>query len=84
MLEVEEEAELSEIRKFKSEYAQRRQKEGEDWEQEVKKEVARIKQKNKALNTARSKREQQIKTMHKLQCLNISKSYLEKSFLSSL
>ncbi len=57
MLEVEEEAELSEIHKFKTEFAKRRQKEGDDWEQEVKKEVARIKQKNKALNTARAKRE---------------------------
>ncbi len=84
MLEVEEEAELKEIRKFKAEYAKRRHKETDDWEQEVKKEVARIKQKNKTLNIARAKREQQIKTMHKLQCLNMSKHYLQKTFNSSL
>ena len=84
MLEVEEEAELTEIHKFKSDYAKRRANEHDDWQQEVKKEVARIKQKNKALSNARARREQQIKTMHKLQCLNISKNYLQKSFEGSL
>jgi len=43
MLEVEEETELFEIRKFKSEYQKRRKVDNEDWEQEVKKEIARIK-----------------------------------------
>lgn len=76
-MEVEEETELDEIRKFKNECGKRKQVEHEDWEQEVKKEIARIKQKNKALNNARIKRQQQIKTMHKLQCLNIAKEYLQ-------
>lgn len=49
---------MDEIRKFKSDCHKRKQGEREDWEQEVKKEVARIKQKNKALNNARLKREQ--------------------------
>ena len=66
MLEVEEETELDEIRKFKGECSKKKQHERDDWEQEVKKEIARIRQKNKALNNARIKREQQIKTMHKL------------------
>jgi hypothetical protein len=57
-LEVEEETELDEIRKFKNECYKRKQNEREDWEQEVKKEIARIKQKNKALKNARMKREQ--------------------------
>jgi len=36
----------------------RKQNERDDWEKEVKKEIARIKQKNKALKNARIKREQ--------------------------
>ena len=43
MLEVEEETELDEIRKFKNECSRRKTAEHEDWEQEVKKEIARIK-----------------------------------------
>ena len=43
MLEVEEETELDEIRKFKKECANRKSNEHDDWEQEVKKEIARIK-----------------------------------------
>ena len=54
---MEEETELDEIRKFKNECSKRKHGEHEDWEQEVKKEIARIKQKNKALNNARIKRE---------------------------
>ena len=56
--EVEEETELNEIRKFKNECRKRNQIEHEEWEQEVKREVQRIKAKNKALNNARMKREQ--------------------------
>ena len=43
MLEVEEETELDEIRRFKGECSKKRQFEREDWEMEVKKEIARIK-----------------------------------------
>lgn len=57
ILEVEEETEIEEIRKFKSECSKRKQAERDDWEQEVKKEIARIKQKNKILSIARAKRE---------------------------
>ncbi len=53
MLEVEEETELEEIRKFKSECGKKKSNEKEEWVQEVKKEIARIKQKNKALINAR-------------------------------
>jgi len=38
-LEVEEEHELEEIRKFKYEYHKRRQLEDADWQQEVKREI---------------------------------------------
>lgn len=55
-----------------------------DWEHEVKREISRIKQKNKILNNARIKREQQVKTMHKLQCLNLSKQFLKGCFEGSL
>ena len=65
-LEVEEEHELEEIRKFKYEYHKRRQLEDADWQQEVKREISRIKQKNKALDNAREKRKQQFDTMQKL------------------
>ena len=42
-LEVEEEYEIEEIRKFKYEYHKRRQLEDAEWQQEVKKEIHRIK-----------------------------------------
>lgn len=57
IMEVEEETEIEEIRKFKQGCAKRKTNEREDWEQEVKKEIARIKQKNKILHNARLKRE---------------------------
>lgn len=69
MLEVEEETEIDDIRKFKEGCEQRLQVEREDWQKEVKKEIARIKLKNKALNQRRVKRAQHVQTMHKLQCL---------------
>jgi hypothetical protein len=68
-LEVEEETEIDEIRKFKEGCEERLQIEREDWEKEVKREIARIKQKNKILNQRRIKREQHLKTMRKIQCL---------------
>jgi len=83
-LEVEEEHELEQIRKFKFEYHKRRQIEDADWQSEVKKEVQRIKQKNKALETARIKRKQQYETMQKLQCLSIAKNFLKNNFMSSM
>lgn len=58
VLEVEEEHELEDIRKFKYEYHKRRQLEDSDWQSEVKREITRIKQKNKALDNARRKRKQ--------------------------
>jgi hypothetical protein len=84
ILEVEEEAEVNEILKYQSECEQRRDAERADWRQEVKKEVARIKQKNKAVRNALLKREQQKNTMLKLQCLNISKQYLGGVLMSSM
>jgi hypothetical protein len=48
LLEVEEETELEEIRKFKQDYQQRQVDLKREWEDEVKKEIQRIKQKNKA------------------------------------
>lgn len=84
VLEVEEEHELEEIRKFKYEYHKRRQLEDSDWQSEVKREITRIKQKNKALDNARRKRKQQIETMNKLQCLNIAKQFLSTNFKKSM
>lgn len=84
LLEVEEETELEEIRKFKTEYRKRQDEHRADWEEEVKREISRIKQKNKALNKARMRRDQQMKTMHKLQCLNISKRFLSNCFMSTM
>ena len=43
ILEVEEETEIEEIKKFKTECSKKKQSERDDWEQEVKKEIARIK-----------------------------------------
>jgi len=57
-MEVEEETELDEIRKFKSEYEKRQVNLHNAWEEEVKREIQRIKQKNKSLKQARTKRDQ--------------------------
>ena len=75
---------MEEIRKFKFEYAKRRQLEDADWQSEVKAEIQRIKQKNKALENARKRRMQQIQTMQKIQCLNIAKSFLASNFKKSM
>lgn len=56
----------------------------DNWEDEVKREIHRIKSKNKELKKARAKREQQIKTMHKLQCLNLAKNFLNGCFKGTL
>ncbi len=50
LLEVEEESELDEIRRFKEGSFQRLAEEKDEWAREVKREIQRIKQKNKALN----------------------------------
>ena len=63
LLEVEEETELSEIRRYKDGAYKRQGAEKDEWEQEVKREIARIKAKNKALKVARAKREQQAMTL---------------------
>lgn len=50
----------------------------------MKKEITRIKQKNKAVRNALVKREQQRNTMLKVQALNISKQYLSGVLMSSM
>lgn len=84
LLEVEEETELEEIRKFKTDYQKRQVNLRDNWEEEVKREIQRIKHKNKALKNARSKREQQVKTMHKLQSLNLAKQFLSGCYKGTL
>lgn len=84
LLEVEEETELEEIRKYKSDYKKRQVDLRDAWEEEVKREIQRIKYKNKQLKNARGKREQQIKTMHKLQSLNMAKQFLGGCFRGTL
>ena len=84
ILEVEEETELNEIRKFKAEYQKRQETNHNKWEEEVQREINLIKKKNQALNNARAKREQEIKTMHKLQALNISKNFLRGCFMGTM
>ena len=46
---MEEETELEEIRAFKDEYQQRQAALQDSWEEDVKREISRIKQKNKSL-----------------------------------
>lgn len=84
ILEVEEESELSDIRKFKTEYRKRREEEQNKWEQEVQREISLIMKKEKELKNARAKREQEIKTMHKLQCINIAKNFLSGCFMGTM
>jgi hypothetical protein len=50
LLEVEEETEIDELRRFKEGAYQRLSEEQDEWAREVKREIQRIKQKNKALN----------------------------------
>lgn len=57
ILEVEEETELSEIRKFKTEYRKRKETNHNKWEEEVEREINLIKKKNQELHNARAKRE---------------------------
>ena len=66
ILELEEETELEEIRAYKSDYQYRQADLRQGWDDEVKLEISLIKQKNKLQKNTRSKREQQIATMHKL------------------
>lgn len=58
LLEVEEETELEEIRKFKADFQKRQVNLRDNWEEEVKREIQRIKHKNKAIKNARAKRDQ--------------------------
>lgn len=83
-LEVEEEHEMDAIKKYKEDYHKRRMAEESEWQQEVKKEIARIRFKNKALETARMKRKQQFETIQKLQCLNMAKTFLKNNFINSV
>ena len=55
-----------------------------EWELEVKKEIQRIKDKNKALDTARMKRKQQMETISKVQCLHVAKSFLANNLMESM
>lgn len=58
--------------------------EDNEWQQEVKKEIQRIKLKNKALENARQKKKQQEETMNKLQCMHLAKNFLANNFKSSM
>lgn len=62
----------------------RKHQEREDWEQEVKKELSRMNHKNKMLRLGKEKQARSIEAMHKLQALNIAKSYLSNTFVNSL
>ncbi len=84
LLEVEEETELAEIRRYKDGAYKRQSEERDEWEQEVKREIARIKAKNKALKVARAKREQQALTLQKIQCIATAKTYLGGVFANSM
>jgi hypothetical protein len=84
LLEVEEETEIHQIRQFKNEAYKRLNEDHDSWEQEVKREIARIKAKNKALKNARTRREQQARTLQKIQCLSIAKNYLASTFFNAM
>ena len=75
---------MEQIKQFKEGYHKRRIAEESEWQQEVKKEIALIKNKNKTLETAREKRKQQFETIQKLQCLNLAKSFLKNNFVNSV
>lgn len=84
LLEVEEEEEVKNIQTYKEEFQRRKHQEREDWEQEVKKELSRMNHKNKMLRMGKEKQARSIEAMHKLQALNIAKSYLSNTFVNSL
>ena len=57
-MEVEEESELDSIRKYRADYEKRQSAYSENWASECKREVQRIKNKNKLLKAAHHRREQ--------------------------
>jgi hypothetical protein len=77
LLEVEEEAELKSIDKFKKECERKKTKEKEEWKREIKEEKGRLKHKNELLELHRKKKRAMVETTHKLQRLNIAKAYLQ-------
>eukprot|EP00831_Metopus_contortus_P054705 TRINITY_DN4607_c0_g1_i3.p1 TRINITY_DN4607_c0_g1~~TRINITY_DN4607_c0_g1_i3.p1 ORF type:complete len:220 (-),score=47.60 TRINITY_DN4607_c0_g1_i3:10-669(-) len=83
-LEVDEDAEIEAIRKYKSEYAERRQIERDDMEAMVEEERKRLIKKNDLLQREREKREKQEVAMRKLQCLHIAKAYLKNTLHNSM
>ena len=72
LLEVEEETELDEIRRYMDEAYKRLADERDGWEQEVKRGIARIKAKNKALKAA------------KIQYLNMARGFLASNFINNM
>ena len=76
-LEVNEEIELEQITKYKEAFGKRRKEEREDWAEEVKAEVERVKAKNKLLNEYREKSKRLKTAIEKVQCVNIAKCYLK-------
>ena len=80
VLEVEEDVEILQIRKFKKEYADRRTMDRDEWARRVRDEIKLLKEKNTLRERARRIKEQQQKTLAKVQELNISKQYLRGLF----
>ena len=83
-LEVDEDSELDSIKRYKSEYKERRKIEKEDWENQVKEELKRVTKKNELLSREREKREHQAIATKKLQCIHIAKAYLKGVLHNSL
>ncbi|CAI2385825.1 unnamed protein product [Moneuplotes crassus] len=84
LLEVEEEAELKAIDKYKKECERKTTKSKNEWKKEIKEERGRLRQKNELLEVQRRKKKMMVETTFKLQRLNIAKAYLQNCFKNSL
>ncbi len=76
LIEIEEEEELSRIKKFKEEYWKRREEDEQKWKSMLQKELDAIAIKEKKLEEFRLKEDKRIKVLRKLQSYQIARTYL--------
>ena len=76
IVEIEEEDEISRIKKFKGEYWKRRQEDEQKWRSILQKELDAITTKDKKVEEYRLREEKKIRVLRKLQTYQIAKNYL--------
>jgi len=84
MIEIEEEEELSRIKKFKEEYWKRREEDEQKWKGMLQKELDAISTKEKKLEEFRLKEDTRIKVLRKLQSYQVARTYLRDLQFNSI